>query len=77
MYTALIAFLVAQSLLSANMLFVLGTAVSVALVYRRMTLEEALLAERFGDLYQEYTRRTGRLWPRIVGDRARSGRRKD
>lgn len=66
MYTALCTFLVGQSLLSANILFVVGTAISVALVYRRMTLEEALLAERFGDQYREYMSRTGRLLPRLA-----------
>ena len=72
MYSALFAFLVAQCLISANVMFLLGTAISVALVYRRIPLEEAMLTGRFGDEYLEYMRNSGRFWPRIAWGRRRS-----
>jgi protein-S-isoprenylcysteine O-methyltransferase Ste14 len=42
-----------------------------ALVWRRVTREERLLAQHFGDDYQAYRARTGALWPRLVPPRDR------
>ena len=60
--------LFALTLLSANWLLgVLGLLVMTMLVIRTR-IEEAKLAERFGDEYREYVRRTGRFFP-LFGQR--------
>ncbi len=58
----------ALSLLTANwLLALLGVAVVTMLVIRTR-LEEDRLAERFGDEYRDYARRTGRFFP-LIGPR--------
>jgi protein-S-isoprenylcysteine O-methyltransferase Ste14 len=75
MYTALLSLLTASCLVSANVLFFLGTGVSTAVIYRRIAVEERMLGERFGGRYREYVRSTGRLWPRIGVGRGNSVKR--
>lgn len=74
MYSVLLAFLFAQCLISANLLFILGTLVSAALLHRRMSVEEEMMTERFGHQYAEYVGRTGRLWPHLAWGRRRPGK---
>jgi protein-S-isoprenylcysteine O-methyltransferase Ste14 len=53
------------TLLTANWLFALIGPAFAALVVARTRIEEAKLAERFGDEYLSYARRTGKFVPRI------------
>lgn len=66
MYSVVFMFLSASCLVSANWLFLAGSAAAMAMLYRRITQEEEMMTERFGDQYLEYVRRTGRLWPRAA-----------
>lgn len=66
MYTVLFAFGVGLMLVTAN--GVVGGPMAVALAgiaALRVSKEEALMIERFGDDYREYMRRTGRFLPRL------------
>lgn len=65
MYAAYIAFMIAVAVESANWLVALLNAPSIALVYSRVSKEEAMMIERFGDEYRTYVKRTGRLLPRL------------
>ena len=65
MYAAHLLWGVAQALLTAN--WIAGPAFLVfffPLYLERAPREEAMLAERFGDEYRQYAKRTGGLWPR-------------
>lgn len=65
-YTAFLLILSAPLFLSANWLVGLLWIVSTALeVTSRVRYEEALLAEHFGEGFEEYTSHTGRLLPRL------------
>ena len=55
----------ALSLLTANWLLALLGVAAVTMLVTRTRVEEAKLAERFGDEYQVYARRTGRFFPRL------------
>lgn len=65
-YTAFLLILSAPLFLSANwlvgVLWIVSTGLEVA---SRVRYEEALLAERFGKGFEEYTSHTGRLLPRL------------
>ena len=69
MYTALLSLLIASCLVSANVFFFIGTGISMAVILRRIAVEEGVLSERFGERYRQYKSSTGRLWPRIDGGR--------
>lgn len=64
MYTSFFILLVGMALLSANLLLALlqiGT--TTAMYLARVTDEEAMMLDRFGDEYRSYMQRTGRLLP--------------
>ena len=56
------------SLLTANWLLALLGVAAVTMLVTRARVEEAKLAERFGDEYRAYARRTGRFFP-LLGRR--------
>ncbi len=56
------------SLLTANWLLALLGVAAVTMLVIRTRVEEAKLAERFGDEYRDYARRTGRFFP-LLGRR--------
>ena len=65
MYAAIFLFAIAQGLLLQNWLAGWGGFVSFALLYLvRTPREEKMMREFFGEPYQDYMKRTGRLWPR-------------
>jgi protein-S-isoprenylcysteine O-methyltransferase Ste14 len=64
MYSGALILIVAASLLTANLVMVIGGAIMFALLAARSRLEEQRLVERFGDTYRDYQRRTGRFLPR-------------
>ena len=67
MYTTLFLWGVGTLLLTAN--WVVGAPMLAALcilVARRVSHEEALMIEQFGDEYRAYRRRTGRFMPRLT-----------
>ena len=51
------------SLLTANWLLALLGVAALTMLVIRTRIEEAKLAERFGDEYRAYARRTGRFFP--------------
>jgi protein-S-isoprenylcysteine O-methyltransferase Ste14 len=53
----------ALSLLTANWLLALLGAAAVTMLGIRTRVEEAKLADRFGDEYRDYARRTGKFFP--------------
>jgi protein-S-isoprenylcysteine O-methyltransferase Ste14 len=53
------------SLVTAKWVLLLFTILAFILLSLRTPIEEAKLAERFGDEYREYSRRTGRFFPKI------------
>jgi len=64
MYTAIFCNAIANALLSANWLIAATSILSVTLMYfARVTDEERMLIEQFGDEYRAYMQRTGRLLP--------------
>ena len=68
MYTAIWGFAIAQALLLPNTVAGFSAVASIApLYFVRTPREEALMRETFGEEYDAYTRRTGRLFPRIFG----------
>jgi protein-S-isoprenylcysteine O-methyltransferase Ste14 len=54
------------SLLTANWLLALLGVAAVTMLVTRTRVEEAKLAERFGDEYRAYAQRTGRFFPLLV-----------
>jgi len=66
MYTALFCIAFAYSLLSANWIVAGANILAVTLMYfARVSDEEQMLIDQFGDEYRAYMRRTGRLVPRF------------
>jgi protein-S-isoprenylcysteine O-methyltransferase Ste14 len=66
MYAAHWLWAVAQALLLPNWIAGLaGLVAIIPLYFRRVPQEEQLMLEQFGDEYQEYMTRTGRIVPRI------------
>ena len=63
-YLALLGFLVAIALVSANWFFVALLLVSIVVVALRIPKEEQMMIEEFGDEYREYMQRTGGLLPK-------------
>jgi protein-S-isoprenylcysteine O-methyltransferase Ste14 len=65
-YTAFLLILGSTLLISANWLIGLAwISMTVLEVMSRIRFEEQLMMEYFGNQYREYTKRTGRLLPRI------------
>jgi len=69
MYSVIFTFLAALCLVSANWLFLLGSAAAIIMLYRRIDQEEEMMIGQFGDEYRSYRARTGRLLPRLVRGR--------
>ena len=65
MYAALIPYFLSWCLLSANLLYFLAWILVVIFMVARISSEEVMLIDQFGDEYREYMTRTGRLFPRI------------
>jgi len=66
-YTAFILILGSTLLISSNWLIGLCWTGMVTLeVFSRISFEESLMVEFFGDQYREYMKKTGRLLPKIV-----------
>lgn len=75
MYTAIFIFFIGLSLLSANWLIIALAVVSIAFLWRRISLEEEMMKEAFEE-YELYIRYTGRLMPKIMRSKNRVDRRK-
>ena len=67
-YVVVVLWGLAISLLTANWLLALLGIAAVTMLVIRTRVEEAKLAERFGDEYRAYARRTGRFFP-LLGRR--------
>lgn len=68
MYAAIFLFAIGQGLLLQNWLAGWGGFVSFAALYFfRVTREEKMMRDFFGEPYDQYTKRTGRLWPKLSG----------
>jgi protein-S-isoprenylcysteine O-methyltransferase Ste14 len=52
-------------LVSANWMLLLFMIIGVPFTYWRLSKEEAMLIEQFGNQYREYIKRTGRLFPKL------------
>ena len=63
-YLALLGFLVAIALVSANWFFIALLLVSIVVLALRIPKEEQMMIEEFGDEYREYIQRTGGLLPK-------------
>lgn len=67
MYAAIWLFVIAQALLLPNWVAALsGVAGFAPMYFLRVPREERLMSEQFGSQYEDYQRRTPRLFPRIV-----------
>jgi protein-S-isoprenylcysteine O-methyltransferase Ste14 len=52
-------------LVSANLIILAYLLVGMPFTYRRMFKEEENLMQDFGDEYEEYMKRTGRIFPKL------------
>ncbi len=66
MYAVIFMYLIGLTLVSANILFAVGTVLAIVLLYRRIDEEEKMMVARFGDEYRNYMKQTGRLLPRVT-----------
>ena len=66
MYAAILLIDIGVSFLSANWIVTLSYMLPVICLYLiRVSDEEKMMIEKFGDEYREYMRRTGRLTPKL------------
>lgn len=66
MYAAIALIGIGVSFLSANLLVILAHMLSIISMYLvRVSDEEKMMAEQFGDEYREYVQNTGRLIPKL------------
>ncbi|MEM7740371.1 MAG: protein-S-isoprenylcysteine O-methyltransferase [Pseudomonadota bacterium] len=66
MYTAIWIMYAAQPLFIPNWIAGFGALASFALMYViRVPYEEAMMREQFGEAYDAYCAKTGRLWPKL------------
>jgi protein-S-isoprenylcysteine O-methyltransferase Ste14 len=70
MYSAALLLIIAASLLTANLMVVMGGTGMFALLAARSRVEEKRLEEKFNDAYRRYARRTGRFLPRCCTQHA-------
>jgi protein-S-isoprenylcysteine O-methyltransferase Ste14 len=63
-YVAMALIATGSALIAANWFMLVSGAIVFTLLAVRSRVEEEQLAERFGDAYREYKRRTGRFLPR-------------
>jgi protein-S-isoprenylcysteine O-methyltransferase Ste14 len=66
MYTFLVLDWFAVILITANWLFLLAAFGSIFRILHQTSMEEAMMAEAFGDEYLEYKQSTGRFFPRLL-----------
>ena len=66
MYTFLSVFMIAISLVSANLPIVILNIIVIIILSIRTGREEQMMIERFGDEYRVYMERTGRLIPKFA-----------
>jgi len=70
-YTAFLLIMGSTLLISANWLIGLSwIGMTVLEIASRIGFEESLMLEYFGDQYREYMKKTGRLLPRVNGNKA-------
>ena len=66
MYSAFFVLGIGFALLSANGLVAVVYLAPLLVMYlSRVSVEEQMMVERFGDAYREYMKHSGRLWPRL------------
>ena len=66
MYTAFLLWVAFQPLLLPNWLVLLAGLFGIAMMYfGRVEKEEKMMLERFGKEYEDYMKKTGRLFPRL------------
>ena len=65
LYSAHALFNAGMVLVSANWILLLFPVIAIPFTYWRLSKEEAMLIEQFGDQYREYIKRTGRLFPKL------------
>jgi protein-S-isoprenylcysteine O-methyltransferase Ste14 len=58
-------FIIAMALTAANWLLLLPALVLITIIYAQIPKEEKMLAERFGDEYREYIKRTPKIIPKF------------
>jgi protein-S-isoprenylcysteine O-methyltransferase Ste14 len=63
-YLALLGFLTGIALVTANWFFIALLVVSIIVLALRIPKEEQMMVEDFGEEYEAYVRRTGRLFPK-------------
>jgi protein-S-isoprenylcysteine O-methyltransferase Ste14 len=66
MYSAALILVMAASLLTANLVVVIGGLAMFALLAARSRIEEQRLIAKFGEAYRGYQGRTGRFLPRLT-----------
>jgi protein-S-isoprenylcysteine O-methyltransferase Ste14 len=64
LYTAMLGYAAGLALLTANWVFVGLLVVMIAWLPARVSREEQMMIEKFGDEYKAYMRSTGRFFPR-------------
>jgi protein-S-isoprenylcysteine O-methyltransferase Ste14 len=64
-YASAIYFLAALVLVSDNFLFLILLILIIPGIYRRMMKEEGMMTDQFGEEYLDYTKQTGRIFPKI------------
>jgi len=65
LYSAHTLFNAGMVLISVNWILLLFLIIAIPFTYWRLSKEEEMLIEQFGDQYREYIKRTGRLIPKI------------
>jgi len=65
MYTVFIFWFLSWFLVTANLSHLITWVISVVYFVIRIPEEEQMMHEEFGDIYQEYVKRTNRLFPRL------------
>jgi protein-S-isoprenylcysteine O-methyltransferase Ste14 len=64
-YLGAFIFIIALALVGANWLLLLPALALIALIYKQIGKEEAMLIDRFGDEYREYMKRIPRFIPKF------------
>ena len=65
LYSAHTLFNAGMVLISANWILLLFLIIGIPFTYWRLSKEETMLVEQFGNQYREYIKRTGRLFPKL------------
>jgi protein-S-isoprenylcysteine O-methyltransferase Ste14 len=67
MYSAALILVLAATLLTSNVVVLVGGITMFVLLAARSRLEEQRLIEKFGEAYRDYQHHTGRFVPRLTG----------